>query len=204
MESRKIRTGFFTKVSHALGLVGAPVYNLVFGRSDKQLSDENTRRLAEEIEISFSRLLAMYRGKVPPAELNAEPNGFDYGIVIVQFDNLRLQIIRGRGELDVNLASAFVSDNRPWWSLRSVWLVVASKDWEHHPSIYDSLDVYAKFLETYWTPLVCAFSLQEYPVTRDKLLRLCNYPFGSQTALTKMSLEEQLACVSKFLEEGKQ
>jgi hypothetical protein len=138
----------------------------------------------------------MYGGKILPPEQNRRPNGFDYGIVFIQFDNIRLRIVRGRGELDVYLASVFVSHHKPWWDLGEVWLAVASMNCLSPPSIYDSLDEYAKFLKTYWDPLVEAFSGHCYSTTKEKLLKNHNRPIPEQMELRKLSFHEKLKIMS--------
>jgi hypothetical protein len=173
----KAKRTLFSTFSRAVGFACASVYKFLFGGLDLRLSDKNTQKLANDIEINFRSLLDMYGGKVLPPDPNRRPNGFDYGIVTIRFSNIMLQIVRGRGELDVYLASAFVSDRKPWWILSSVRRVLASDEWTPPPSIYNSLDEYGQYLKTHWNPLVAAFSPQQYPLTKEKLCKFENLPF---------------------------
>lgn len=198
MEKKKIRYGALVICIRAVVFVCKPFYKLLFGWLDLSLSDKNTQRLVDDIHASteFASLLEMYGGMILPPEPNRQPNGFDYGIVIIKFENIQLRIVRGRGELDVDLASMFESDRKPWWNLTSVWLAVASADWPTPPSIYDSPDQYAYFLKTYWNPLVSAFSSQHSPKTKEKLLKNFYRQIPEQMELRKLSLHEKLKILS--------
>lgn len=198
MEKKKVKRSASVICIRAIVFVCKPFHKLLFGRVELRLSDKNTQRLWDDIHASteFENLLEIYGGKILPPEPNRRPNGFDYGIVFIQFDNIRLRLVRGRGELDVYLASVFVSDRKPWWGLSEVWLAVASMNWSSPPSIFDSLDQYASFLKTYWDPLVEAFSAQCYLATKEKLLKNHNRPIPEQMELRKLSFHEKLKIMS--------
>ena len=81
---------------------------------------------------------------------------------------------------------------KPWWNLTEVWLAIATTDWPPPPSIYDSLGQYGNFQKTYWGQLVAAFSAEQYPMTKEKLLKHNHLPIPEQMELRKMSLQEQV------------
>jgi hypothetical protein len=95
-----------------LGFVIVNGYNLLFGWwLDKSLARRRQTRLDQDIHDSLRFLFDQHRGCRVPNEGVPFPPGFDYAFVTVAVDNLLLRFCRGRGELDVRVASKNAPDD---------------------------------------------------------------------------------------------
>ena len=94
------------------------VYKLLFGRYDVRLSKGHEDQLANDLQRDLPFLFVQYGGKVGRGETGKYPRAFDYAVVIVDLDNLLFRFVRGRGDLEVQVAPKSAPEN--WQSLQYV------------------------------------------------------------------------------------
>jgi hypothetical protein len=114
MAIKQIKRGPWGMGLQAIAFMCKPFYKLFFGRLDLRLSDKNTQRLADDIHATseFEGLLEMYGGTALPPEPNHRPDGFDCGIVFIQFKDISSKSFAGEANwtliwcLSVKLAAS--------------------------------------------------------------------------------------------------
>src|SRR5437660_8950399 len=89
----------------AIGFVVKPIYSLLFGWLDRKTAKDNQNRFANEIRAELPFLFNELGGRIIPNEGVRFPPGFDYAIVTIQAADLFFKFIRGRGDLDIYVAS---------------------------------------------------------------------------------------------------
>ena len=104
---------------HSSGRVIAWLYGVAFGAFEEPLYRRSRRGFMHEIETEFAGLLIEYRGHLVPHEGEELPRAFDYVAVTIQFEEFRLRLIRGRGELEAQIAS--ISAPHQWQDLSLIW-----------------------------------------------------------------------------------
>jgi hypothetical protein len=88
-----------------LKFILTPLDRILFGFLDKLIARRNEDRLRQDIRTAAAFLFEKYHGLVVPNEGVPFPPGFDYAFVTVAVNNILIRFCRGRGELDVRLAS---------------------------------------------------------------------------------------------------
>lgn len=112
-----------------VGFVFSKLYKFCFARANERAAREGERRFAEEIGKHLSFLFTEYGAKFIANEDTPFPPGFDGAYATVAVGNLHLRFVRGRGDFDVSVASAFapiIGRNFDWWRMASgsgTWLL---------------------------------------------------------------------------------
>ena len=89
----------------AIRFVAKPFYSLLFGWLDRKTARDRQNRFAREIGAELPFLFKDYGGHVIPNEGVRFLPGFDYAVVTVELCGLVFRFIRGRGDLDIYVAS---------------------------------------------------------------------------------------------------
>jgi len=108
-----------------LGFILSPVWVLL-GLSDKQLALRSQKKLERDVRDLLPFLFDERHGRVVPNQGVPFPPGFDYAFVTVSVDNLLIRFCRGRGDVDVRVAS----DDPPteWHDLPLVLALMEKQD----------------------------------------------------------------------------
>ena len=138
----------------AVGSAIGWLYNCAFGGFDELLYRKGSRRFAAEVEQCFACLLRRRNGYVVPSEGRGIPHAFDYVDATVRFDSLEIQLARGRGEININIATRDHSTVHMGPYL--IWTRMKTADPRPPEPNIDSLDALANWLETYWDEIVAA------------------------------------------------
>jgi len=157
-------------------------FKVLFGPSDSLSAKRNRNRLLSEIEVSFADLLRERAGRIHSNEGKGLPRAFDYAAVVMEFPEIRFRVIRGRGEIRVQVAPVHAGED--WHDLVLLWSVLATPEHPTPPAVHDSLDTIAKFLAEQWRVLVVAMG-EGFPETEEKLRALGELPLKEQMALAK-------------------
>ena len=162
-------TRFVTAILRAvfvpLGFVLGNLYKLCFGWwLDKRLAKRDHERLERDIRNHLAFLFSECSAEIVPDQGFDSPPSFDYAGVTLALGSVRLRFVRGRGDLNVSVASAFAPDC--WEDLRLV------------------ADGFAKWETT--RPVPYSYSLDNMEsILRPRLATL-------QTALSKENFEKTL------------
>jgi hypothetical protein len=108
-----------------LGFILSPVWVLL-GLSDKQLALRNQKKLERDVRELLPFLFDEHRGRVVPNQGVPFPPGFDYAFVTVSVDNLLIRFCRGRGDVDIAVASGNASTG--WHDLCLVLALLEKKN----------------------------------------------------------------------------
>ena len=96
---------FITPPLLVVGFVVKTLYKLLFSGADRRLAKREQDRLAKEIHEEMPFLFGEYGARIIPNQGVPFPPGFDYAIVTLEIGDLLFRFIRGRGDLDVWVAS---------------------------------------------------------------------------------------------------
>jgi hypothetical protein len=157
---RGIKRSFGLSVFVAVGSVIAWVYRLLFSGWDERLYKKNRRNFASEIERSFAYLFSQHGGSVHPIEGENLPRAFDYVSVTVDFEAMRVQLIRGRGELDARIAPPF--EPGEWREIEFFWQLVDFPGREYSLFAENQLDELAGKLQESWSQLTFVLSEENW------------------------------------------
>jgi hypothetical protein len=148
MRSRNLLQNVADRLLRLLRASILSIYNNLFSGLDKRSNERRGRKLLRDVESSFSELIRMRKGRVL----------LDYGTVVVQFTEIKFQIIRWHGELRVRVAAP--NDPEGWRGMNAFLLGVNSQARSVPAEVFDTadtpdaLDTIAKALETYWEPIL--------------------------------------------------
>ena len=135
------------RVLHLVGKGLSAVSDLLFSSSDKAAAHRLSDSLAEDILRSWSYLLDRHRG-----ELQQEARirtSFDFASCDVRFPLLWVRVVRGRGEIRVQVAAPG-PDGR-WEELGSVLHALPGADL---PNPQDGLAAHGIALQTHWDTIL--------------------------------------------------
>jgi hypothetical protein len=96
---------FITPPLLVVGFVFKTLYKLLFSGVDRRLARRDQNRLAKEIREEMPFLFDEYGARIVPNQGVPSPPGFDYAIVTLEIGDLLFRFIRGRGDLDIRVAS---------------------------------------------------------------------------------------------------
>jgi hypothetical protein len=120
-------------INNVLRPIGQPIYWLARGISwllfaslNKRMGRKGQKRLAQDVEAALPFLFSQYHARFVPNEGVRFPEPFDYATVTMALDDLLLRVVRGRGELHVNIAPARSPDD--WHEVRVVLSILDGKD----------------------------------------------------------------------------
>jgi hypothetical protein len=136
------------------------VYKMAFGGLDEAFYRRSRRAFIAEVNGSFSYLFSQHGGKVNLQEGVDFPRAFDYVSVTVEFKELRIRLIQGRGELEAELAPT--REPGDWRDLSFLQQVLASPPGYTPVFENGSLDQLAGQLQTGWDQLVDLLSEQNW------------------------------------------
>jgi hypothetical protein len=188
--TNRFRLGTAGHVLRFIGGVCLLGFKVLFGPSEKSQARKDGRRLVAEIDTSFSSLLAASGGRIQAHGIQGNKGrhllaAFDSAAVILAFPEIRFRILRGRGQIQVQVAPVHAGEE--WHDLVLLWRVLATQESPTAPTASDSLDTIAKFLEEHWRVLVAAMADGGgYRETEEKL-----------RGLGELSLEEQMGLDEK-------
>ena len=154
--SKNIRRSFSESVFIAFGNFVAWTYRLLFSGLDERGYQTNRRKFKADVERSFSYLFSQHKGKIHPSAGENLPRAFDYVSVTVEFEEMRIQLIRGRGELDVRVAPT--SDPSEWRHLIFYWQLLNLPEGNDSLGPETSLEQLAWRLQANWDRLVTIFA----------------------------------------------
>jgi hypothetical protein len=157
---REIKRSFGPSVLVAVGSVVAWVYRLLFSGWDERLYKKNRRNFVRDIERSFAYLFSQHGGSVHPSEGENLPRAFDYVSVTLDFEAMRVQLIRGRGELDARIAPPF--DPGEWREIEFFWQLVDFPGRENSLFAENQLDGLAGRLQESWNQLAYVLSEENW------------------------------------------
>ena len=132
----------------------SPTYDLLFGWLDRRLARKGEQKLAQDVRDAIPYLFREHQGHIVPNQGVPFPPGFDYAFVTVAVGDILIRFCRGRGELDVRIASK--GDPREWHEL-SLLLSLMTK--EENLQRWGIVDVWqaARLLEPHLHSLERAF-----------------------------------------------
>ncbi len=104
----------------------APVDWMLFGWVDRWLARNYEKKLERDIRVALPFLFAEENGSVVPSEGVPFPPGFDYAFVTIRVDNVFIRFCRGRGELDVRVASSDMPND--WHDLGLLLSILDKED----------------------------------------------------------------------------
>jgi hypothetical protein len=155
-----------------LGFVFSNLYMLCFGWLDKRLARSGEQRFAAEIRSHLAFLFDEHSAEIIPNEATPFPPPFDGAYVTVAVGSLRLLFVRGRGDFDVKVASAFAPQR---WN--DFWLVadgIAKWDTRQRDLQNFSLENFEKVLRPRLAQLEGALSKERFEVTLDAATAIHN------------------------------
>ena len=88
-----------------LSAILSPTYDLLFGWLDRRLARKDEEKLARDVRDALPFLFDSQQGCIVPNQGVEFQPGFDYAFVTVAVDDILIRFCRGRGELDVRVAS---------------------------------------------------------------------------------------------------
>ena len=151
-----IQRSFGLSVFVAFGNVVAWTYRLLFSGLEERSHQSNRHKFIAEVERDFSYLFSQHKGRVHLNEGENLPRAFDHVSVTVEFKEMRVQLTRGRGELDARLAPA--SDPSEWRELRFYWQFLNLPEGDYSLGTETSLEQVAWRLQANWVRLVYVFT----------------------------------------------
>lgn len=157
---RCIQRSFALSLLVVFGNVVAWTYRQLFSGLDERSYRTNRRKFIAEIERSFSYLFAQHGGRLHPSEGENLPRAFDYASVTVEFNEMRVQLTRGRGELSARLAP--LSDPGEWRELQFYWQLLNLCEGNDSLRPETSLEQIAWKLQANWDQLVAVFAEENW------------------------------------------
>jgi hypothetical protein len=127
---------------------------LLFGRLDERAYQRNRRRFLADVETAFSELFQVHPGRVLPGVGEELERSFDFVVLVIEFVDFRLRLIRGRGELRTQIAP--IPDPDDWLDISLLWHLIQSKRWSVPPSAQDNLTDTVHRLRDCWNEIVAA------------------------------------------------
>jgi hypothetical protein len=178
-----VRRGFGLSVLIAVGTVIAWTYKLLFSGSDERQYQKYRRLFISDIERSFSYLFSEHGGSIHPDAGKDLRRAFDYVSVTLEFKGMRVQIIRGRGDLDARLAPSF--DPEEWLELDFFWQLIGSPEGRSSLFAKDQLDQLAGQLQTNWSQLTTVLSDENWfpTLTNAEWRRFLKLPIEEKLAV---------------------
>lgn len=147
------------------GLVGKPLYRLLFSREDERLAKEHEQKLAVDVHTCLPFLFDEMSGRIIPTKGVEFPLPFDYAIVTVETPDFLLKFTTGRDHLVVQAAPKS-APNR--FHELSAILTTLEVPGVQRGSISGLSDA-ARMLRQYADVLTQALSDNEYPHLRSQL-----------------------------------
>jgi hypothetical protein len=145
------KPSFSYSLLSAFGSAVGWIYKLAFGGFDEFFYRRSRQRFIVEINRNFDYLFSEHHGSVSLHEGENYPRAFDYVCVVLEFDAMRIRIIRGRGELDVEVAPA--REPGDWRELCFLRQVMDQSGRNEIPSMPRSLDELAGQVQECWSQL---------------------------------------------------
>lgn len=125
---QRTRTMLFDLLTLPLLIIGKAIawtYTILFGWSDVRLSKRHDEELAQDIREKLPFLFTDFHATVNPDESLKYPRPLDYAAVVVEFEGLRLRVIRGRGDLAAKITNS--DSPNSWEELIHVLELVGQK-----------------------------------------------------------------------------
>jgi hypothetical protein len=155
-----------------VGFIAKTIYALFFGRADKRLAQKQQDELANEIQQHLGFLFQEYGGRIIPNTGIKFPPGFDYAIVTVEAGELLFRFVRGRGDLDVQIATK--ANTNDWHDVSLVIGAIERPEEMQRKSFLSFADV-ASVLEPNMPQIKEAFSTARYADTQQNLANFKKY-----------------------------
>jgi hypothetical protein len=164
-------------VLKAVGFVILKIYKLLFSGLDERAYQSNRRRFIEDLNDNFSELLSEHAGRIHPTEGQNLPRAFDYVAVTLEFPEIRLQLIKGRGELSVRVAPS--REPEDWQELGSLY----KRPSERHLESLDPGYLYqaARYIRNHWNEIVRLYVVDSPAVIGQKRTKLSSQLGQSET-----------------------
>lgn len=115
--------------------VFSPIYDFLFGWLDRRSARNDQRKLEQDIRGALPFLFDEHCGCQVPNEGVPFPPGFDYAFVTIAVDNLLIRFCRGRGDLDVRIASKNAPND--WHELCLLLSLIDGKEDLQHRDVVD-------------------------------------------------------------------
>ena len=128
--------------------------DLLFGRLERRLARKNEARLAGEIRDVLPFLFNVHAGHVVPNQGVPFPPSFDYAFVTVAVNDIQIRFCRGRGDLDVRIASRETPNE--WHEVSLVLNLIEKKENLERTGVLDLRDA-ARLMESHMDKLREAF-----------------------------------------------
>jgi hypothetical protein len=169
-----------------LGFVFGNLYKLCFGWLDKRMARQNEQRFADDIRQHLGLLFTQYGAQIIPNEGTPFPPPFDGAYVTVAVGNLHLRFVRGRGDFNVGVASAFAPDH--WEDFR---LVADGISQWHTPESgrprYYALETFEPILRARLARLQEALAKEAFEGTMNGALKIHNDSVDQYAATLRQS-----------------
>jgi hypothetical protein len=129
-----------------IGFIVVEGYRVLIGWwLDPLIASSDNRRLEKDVRALLPFLFTERRGRVAPPRKGSFSPGFDYAFVTVRVGGLLIRFCRGRGEVDVRVASAEAPND--WHELSLLLSVLDNRSELERWGISDLRDA-ARTLET--------------------------------------------------------
>ena len=151
---RWIRRNIESPVATLLGSIISPIYHLLFDGLDRRNARRNQAKLAQEIQTELSFLFGAHRGNIVPNEGVPFPPSFDYAFVTVAVDDILIRFCRGRGDLDVHVASRDAPNE--WHEICLLLNLIEKKENRQRWGVLDLRDA-SRLMESHMDQLKEAF-----------------------------------------------
>jgi hypothetical protein len=147
-------------------------------RWNELLAGKHQRELLRAVHEDLSFLFAECGARIISNGDVPFPPRFDYGFVTVAVDDLYLRIVRGRGDLSVNVAPQHTPHD--FHELSFVLMVTETLEGLGPRQSYLSLRDVARLLRSHLDFLKEALSDARYEIIQQRLLKLCDIPVAEQ------------------------
>lgn len=164
------------------------IYRLLFGGMDRRLARRNQERLIADLRSALGKVQRLHGGEIRLDDRGRFPPPFDLAIVTVRFDEFTIRVVRGRDDLQVQVAPPYAPND--WQDLRVV--LIANSDPEQHPALADleTLPQLGQLLLSEWDDLTLALAEPHYEATKQGLGRLYNMPLAKQWEIASERLRK--------------
>jgi hypothetical protein len=168
-----------------VGFVFSKLYKFCFARANERAAREGERRFAEEIGKHLSFLFTEYGAKFIANEDTPFPPGFDGAYATVAVGNLHLRFVRGRGDFDVSVASAFAPNY--WEEFRLVADGIGEWDMVTPGPRYYDLENFESTLRSRVEQLQEALSRDRFEETLNNAVKIHNEGVDKYVARLRQS-----------------
>jgi hypothetical protein len=157
------------------GLAGS---YLKWFRWNELLASKHQQELIRAVHEDLSFLFAEHGARIIPNGDVPFPPRFDYGFVTVAIDNLYLRIVRGRGDVSVNVTPQHTPHD--FHEVSFVLMAMETPEGIGRRQSYVSLRDAARLLRSQLDNLKEVLSDSRYEIIQQRLFKCCDIPLAEQ------------------------